>query len=328
MASTPKSINEAILFCSPSVARCEARVNGRQATVIIDSGASVPMVNRRLVDEGKTFVGKEIKLYDWKGESRKISSWTNISLELESIRQQVACLVVDGVTYDMLISRPLMKSLKMNLNFDDSITYGDVHLVAQKERKQSKKDLRTVADIEHHFPSVVCKSEYPPAVKFFSVPFKLISDVPIRRKPYSLSRNKQDFVKEELEKLKQNGIIRNSDSPFASPVLLVPKPNGSWRMCTDYRAINENTELISWPLPLIDEIIAETGGCSVFSTMDLLKGFWQQPLTEDTKKYSAFVTPFGTYEYNVNPFGWKNSPKYFQKMMDEVLTPHRKYCRW
>lgn len=90
----------------------------------------------------------------------------------------------------------------------------------------------------------------------------------------------------------------------------------------------KKTDLISWPLPNIDDIIAETGGCRMFSTVDLLKGFWQQPLTEDTKKFSAFVTPFGTFEYNVNPFGWKNSPKYFQKMMDEVLQAHYGYCRW
>ena len=99
-------------------------------------------------------------------------------------------------------------------------------------------------------------------------------------------------------------------------------------MCTDYRAVNDNTELISWPLPIIDHIIAETGGCRWFSTMDLMKEFWQQPLREDTKKYSASVTPFGTYEYKVNPFGWKNCPKYFQKMMDEVLAHYRAYCRW
>lgn len=59
------------------------------------------------------------------------------------------------------------------------------------------------------------------------------------------SSSKQDFVREELEKLKENGIIRESASPFASPILLDPKPNGSWRMCTDYRFVNDQTELIS-----------------------------------------------------------------------------------
>lgn len=66
----------------------------------------------------------------------------------------------------------------------------------------------------------------------------------------------------------------------------------------------------------------------MFSTVDVLKGFWQQPLTENTKKFSAFITPFGTFEYDVNPFGWKNSPKYFQMMMDKMLEKHRGYCRW
>ena len=71
-------------------------------------------------------------------------------------------------------------------------------------------------------------------------------------------------------------------------------------------------------MPRIDDIIRDTGGFKVFSTIDLLKGFWQQRLSEKTKRFSAFVT-FASYEYNVNPFGWKNSPKYFQKMMYEVL---------
>jgi transposase InsO family protein len=327
--STPRSINEAIFFCSPKVAHVSAKVNGRHADVIIDSGASVPVVNDNFVDRGKVFQGKEVKLFDWRGKAHTLSRWANILLEVGPVRQQVACLVITDVSYDMLVSRPLMKSLKMNLHFDDQITYGDLKLVSSVERsRKSPKCLRSVQDIEELYPNVVCRSDYPPPVKFFAVPFKLASDTIICRKPYTLSRNKQEFMQEELERLKSNGIIRSSDSPYASPVILVPKSNGTWRMCTDYRAINENTALISWPLPIIDEIIAETGGCEVFSTMDLLKGFWQQPLTEDTKRYSAFVTPFGTFEYNVNPFGWKNSPKYFQKMMDEVLAPHRAYCRW
>src|SRR5579863_8498765 len=121
-----------------------------------------------------------------------------------------------------------------------------------------------------------------------------------------MSRAKKEWLDKELRLMLHNGIIRPSTSPYASPVMLAPKAGGTWRLCTDYRWINEKTELISWPLPKIDDIIAETGGSQVFSTIDLLKGFWQQPLREDTKKFSAFVTPMGSYEYNVNPFGWKN----------------------
>lgn len=217
-----------------------------------------------------------------------------------------------------------MKKMKLNLHHDDTLSFGS----GERARDEIVNIIESVEDLEKAYPKVVCRSEYPPTVKFFEVPFRLNTDTPICRKPYRISRAKQDFVKKEIESMKENGIIRESSSPFASPILMVPKTNGTWRLCTDYRFVNEKTDLISWPLPNIDEIIAETGGCKVFSTVDLLKGFWQQPLTEDTKKFSAFVTPFGTYEYNVNPFGWKNSPKYFQKMMDQVLQQHREYCRW
>ena len=219
-----------------------------------------------------------------------------------------------------------MKRMELNLLFDDTISFGKSR-ECEAPREQVNM-LRSIDDLKKIFPNVVCASEIPPPVKFFKVPFRLKTETPITRKPYKLSRAKQDQCKKEIESMKKNGVIRESSSAFASPIILVPKPNGSWRLCTDYRAVNDQTDLISWPLPNIDEIIAETGGCRVFSTVDLLKGFWQQPLTEETKKYSAFVTPFGTFEYNVNPFGWKNSPKYFQKMMDQVLHPHRAFCRW
>ena len=132
-----------------------------------------------------------------------------------------------------------MKSLRMSLHFDDRITYGDMNHAFGKKERFLQGSLRSCKDIEKHYPNVVCKFDCPSPVKFSSVPFKLKNDTPMSRKPYALSRNKQDFVRKELERLKANGIIRNSESPFASPVLLVAKPNGTWRMCTDYRAIND-----------------------------------------------------------------------------------------
>src|SRR5687767_305639 len=92
------------------------------------------------------------------------------------------------------------------------------------------------------FPEVVCKSEYPPPVKFFEVPFLLKNESPVRRKPYALSRVKRDFVEGALKKLIANGIIRESNCAFGSPIILVAKPNGSWTMCTGYRFVNEQTD--------------------------------------------------------------------------------------
>ena len=322
---TPQSIKGSVFFCSSKIARTRAKVNGKEVEVILDSGASIPIVKKSLVEQSKIFQGREVQVYDWKNTPTKLNCWSTIQFELSPFKGKVVCLTVEGSSYDMLVPRPLMQEMKLNLHFDDEITF---RKNSTKVEHESVKMMRSADDIKKRYPKVICESEYPPTVKFFEVPFKLKSETPVRKKPYTLSRAKQDYMRDELEKLKTHGIIRDSTSAFASPVILVPKPNGTWRMCTDYRFVNEQTDLISWPLPKIDEIIAETGGCRVFSTIDMLKGFWQQPLKEETKKYSAFITPFGTFEYNVNPFGWKNSPKYFQMMMDQVLAPHRKYCRW
>ena len=90
----------------------------------------------------------------------------------------------------------------------------------------------------------------------------------------------------------------NSYFKFASPITIAPKADGSLRLCIDYRQINKQTELFPFPMPRIDSIIDETGGCRVFSRIDLCKGFWQVALSEKYKKYSAFITPFEIYEYN------------------------------
>src|SRR6266481_8276012 len=79
------------------------------------------------------------------------------------------------------------------------------------------------------------------------------------------------------------------------------------------------TQQIHYQMPRIDDIINLTGGCSIFSRIDLVKGYWQMPLTEETKKFTAFQTPWGIYESNRLPFGWNNSGAWFQSMMHDVL---------
>ena len=108
---------------------------------------------------------------------------------------------------------------------------------------------------------------------------------------------KQQILKEEIQYLLENDFIEPSKSEWSSPCILVPKPDGSFRMCTDYRKVNNCTKTDTFPLPRIDDCIDK---------FDLLKGFWQIPLTEKAKEISAFVTPDGLLQYKVMPFGMKN----------------------
>ena len=143
---------------------------------------------------------------------------------------------------------------------------------------------------------------------------------PIRQSPYRLPPYKRDAMKSEVEFLLRNGLAEPSDSSWASPCILVPKPDKSFRLCTDYRKLNSVTIKDSYPLPRIDDIIDVIGNARFLTTIDLLKGYYQVPLTENAKKASAFITPAGLYQYTVLPFGMTNAVATFQRLMNNIVS--------
>ena len=118
----------------------------------------------------------------------------------------------------------------------------------------------------------------------------------------------------------ENNIIEPSQSEWSSPCILVPKPDGTFRFCTDFRKLNAVTKADSYPLPRVDDCIDHIGKAKYVTTFDLLKGYWQIPLTERAKQLSAFVTPKGLYQYRVMPFGMRNVPATFQRMINQIVA--------
>ena len=116
-----------------------------------------------------------------------------------------------------------------------------------------------------------------------------------------------------------NGIISPSNSPWASPVVIVNKPDGSPRFCIDYRRLNSITQKDVYPLPRIDDVIERLNGSRVFSTLDLRSGYFQVPLALDERDKTAFITPEGLWQFNRLPQGLKNSPSVFQRLMNQTL---------
>ena len=109
-------------------------------------------------------------------------------------------------------------------------------------------------------------------------------------------------------------------SDWSSPCILVPKPDATFRICTDYRKVNSVTKTDSFPVPRLDNCTDNTGQANYITKFDLLKGFWQFPLTDRAKEISAFVTPDGLYQYKVMPFGMKNSPATLQRLTSMIIT--------
>ena len=118
----------------------------------------------------------------------------------------------------------------------------------------------------------------------------------------------------------QNDIIHPTNSPWASPVVLVRKKDGSLRFCVDYRKVNSLTRKDAYPLPRIDDALDTLSGSKLFSTLDMLSGYWQVEMSPADREKTAFCTPDGLFEFKVMPFGLCNAPATFQRLMDTVLA--------
>ncbi|XP_076049398.1 uncharacterized protein LOC143030081 [Oratosquilla oratoria] len=144
--------------------------------------------------------------------------------------------------------------------------------------------------------------------------------LPIRQRPYRLNAFKREYLRAEVQRLQELGIVEPSHSPWASPVVLVPKPDGSMRLCVDYRRVNAVTKADGYPLPRIDDVIDDVGAARWVTKLDLLQGYYQVRLTERSRAISAFVTPEGLYQFTVLPFGLRNAPSTFQRLMNFITT--------
>ncbi|XP_076053650.1 uncharacterized protein LOC143032655 [Oratosquilla oratoria] len=168
------------------------------------------------------------------------------------------------------------------------------------------------------FPSLFTDS--PRQTELVQHEIKLVSQDPIKLPPYRLNPTKRECLRKEVNSLIDQGIIEPSHSPWSSPCILIPKSNNTYRLVVDYRRVNEKTKADAYPLPRIEDIIDNLGSATYLTKLDFLHGFYQISLHPDAKEITAIVTPDGLYHFNVMPFGLRNSPATYQRLINTLIT--------
>ena len=142
---------------------------------------------------------------------------------------------------------------------------------------------------------------------------------PVRQRPYCVSDTQRGIIEEHVDDMLNRGIIQPSTSPWASPIILVKKKDGTDRFVVDFRRLNAVTRKDSFPLPRIDDALDALNGTKYFSSMDLMSGYWQVEMEPESRERTAFITYGGLYEFLVLPFGLTGAPGTFARLMESVL---------
>ncbi|XP_038715137.1 uncharacterized protein LOC120008853 [Tripterygium wilfordii] len=190
-------------------------------------------------------------------------------------------------------------------------------LIGQEQDKVPEE----VSPILNEFSGVLEEPKTLPPPRPFDhrIPIKNEAS-PVNVAPYRYAHFQKNEIERQVREMLQNGLIRPSNSPFSSPVLLVKKKDGTWRFCTDYRALNSVTIKDRFPIPTIDDMLDELGGAKFFTKLDLRAGYHQIRVHEADIHKTAFRTHNGHFEYLVMPFGLCNAPSTFQYAMNTIFN--------
>uniref|UniRef100_A0A2N9ES05 RNA-directed DNA polymerase n=1 Tax=Fagus sylvatica TaxID=28930 RepID=A0A2N9ES05_FAGSY len=273
-------------------------VNNKVCSVIIDGGSCTNVASTYLVEKLALTTLKHPHPYrlQWLNECGeiKVTRQVLVALSIGKYEDEVLCDVVPMHACHLLLGRPWQYDKRAK---HDGFTNRSLKMSFPKKYLMDYLQFR---GIEHQI-------DFIPGASIPNQP------------PYRSNPEETKELQRQVGELLEKGYVRESMSPCAVPVLLVPKKDGTWRMCVDCRAINNITVKYRHPIPRLDDMLDELHGSCVFTKIDLKSGYHQIRMKEGDEWKTAFKTKYGLYEWFVMPFGLTNAPSTFMRLMNHVL---------
>lgn len=323
-------------LCEQRLSRGTLRTSsGEPVPFLFDSGSSCSLVKQSFTSKLPGTVRNDlVYLTGIGGDEIKCTSQISSEVNLGEISQTLTFHIVpDSCLMDpVIIGRDILENgVSVEIDHDNLIFHfkEQVHMcksiVNQPDFSQIDTDLigddrEILVQLLNKYASSFIEGVPRKRVTTGELEIDLVDPHKIvQRRPYRLAPIEKQKVREKVQELLDAGVIRESSSPFASPILLVRKKDGSERMCVDYRELNSNTRPEHYPLPRIEEQIDQLSGAHYFTSLDMASGFHQIPVHRDSVEKTAFVTPEGQYEYLAMPFGLRNAPSVYQRCITKAV---------
>lgn len=275
----------------------DVSVDGRPIHAVVDTGSPFSIMNEETalalsLGSHAGTVSHTLRGID--GGKLEVIGEVLIWLEINGKQQEVPVCIVKNVNDSLILGRDVLKNFKILVDCEDN-SCSMKRVTCQGRRETSPR----ITGAEHEIVTT--------------------TDTPISTKPYKVPVHYAEKVNEMLVEMEEADIIRKSNSPYAFPVVIVPKPHSDeLRLTVDYRKLNEVTVNDPYPMPDLRRLVQQAANAKHFTVLDVEKGFWQVPMKEQDCHKTAFVVNDCHYEFSVMPFGLKNASKTFQRIMNEI----------
>lgn len=312
------------------------QIDNTQYLALVDSGADMVLFSTEIPNLNiSPCVGTHLQLAA-EGHEIPVLGKAKVLFHLRNESYEVQGYVAKGLQQDVILGGPFLFQEKVILDYDRCCLYLGIEnrqTVYWRMPKPAITQNIRLPTIPDNTPS-----EIPQLLKEFQETFdeglqqpttrttkhviRLKDDTPINKRCYHMSPEKKRILYQQVDDMLRAGVIEPSVSPYSSPPVLVARDGKAPRFCVDYRLLNDKTLDESSTLPRIQDTLKSLSQAKSFSVLDLKSGYWQIPLDEGVRPYTAFSTPDGAqYQFIVMPFGLKNAPSTFQKLMSsEVLV--------